>query len=64
MVYDYNFGAYEIRDPEDLEFFREVQAQSVEKKCEGCGRKVSILPEHAYCNRCANLIEQRFDLEL
>ena len=64
MVYDDNFGAYEIRDPEDLEFFREVQAPSVEKKCEGCGRKVSILPEHAYCNRCADLIEQGFDLEL
>ena len=58
MVYqDDNFGNYQIRSQEDLEFFQRNQDRSVEKTCEGCGRRVKLLPRHAYCSRCADLLE-------
>ena len=64
MVYhDDNFGTYEVRHPEDMEFFRETQRESVQKRCRGCGRTVSIRPQYAYCNRCADRIEQGLELE-
>ena len=64
MVYhDDNHGAYEIRGPEDLEFFRQVQRESVRKRCRGCGRTVRLKPQYAYCSRCADLREQGCDLE-
>ena len=64
MVYqDDNFGNYQIRSQEDLEFFQRNQDRSVEKTCEGCGRRVKLLPRHAYCSRCADLLEQGWDPE-
>ena len=63
MVYiDENFGTYEIRDEEDVEFYREMQRTSVEKQCQGCGRWVRIQPHYAYCNACATRLEQGLDL--
>jgi hypothetical protein len=36
--YDDNFGCYEIRDQDDVDFYHQMQRQSVRKKCQGCGR--------------------------
>jgi hypothetical protein len=60
--YDDNFGFYEIDSDEDVEFYRQVQRESVSKKCAGCGRKVRIRPDYAYCNSCADKIERGADL--
>jgi hypothetical protein len=62
MYYDDNFGHWEIRDQEDVDFYFEVQRNSVSKKCEGCGRMVKIQPDYAYCNSCADKIERGMDL--
>jgi rRNA maturation endonuclease Nob1 len=61
--YDDNFGHYEINSEEDVEFYHHVQANSVVKRCEGCGSTVRIMPSYAYCNSCAEKIERGYDLE-
>jgi hypothetical protein len=60
--YDDNFGFYDIQSEEDIEFYHEMQRRSVKKKCAGCGRKVKIKPEYAYCNACATVLERGGDL--
>ena len=60
--YDENYGFYEVDDPDVVEFYHDVQRRSVEKKCQGCGRMVRILPEYAYCDGCATIIERGGDL--
>ena len=67
---DDNFGDWEIRDLEDVEFYRrlrrqlkrgfwlEVQGESIVKRCEDCGRMVKIRPDYACCNGCAEVREQ------
>ena len=59
---DDNFGTYEIEDEDDLQFYRDVQDRSVETVCQGCGRKVKLLPHYAYCDSCARKREQGFDI--
>ncbi len=59
--YDDNFGFYDIEDEEDVEFYHSVQKRSVVKQCSGCGRKVRLLPDYAYCDSCATKIEQGWD---
>lgn len=63
---DDNFGVYEMESDADLEetleFYEYCARNSVEKECQGCGRTVKILPQYAYCNSCAEKIEQGFDL--
>jgi hypothetical protein len=61
--YDDNFGHYEIEDEDDVEFYHQVQRESVTKKCQGCGRKVKLRPDYAYCNSCADARERGYDLE-
>lgn len=56
--FDDNFGHWEMESDDDLRFYRQVQRQSVTKTCEGCKRKVRILPQYAYCDRCATAIER------
>ena len=58
---DDNFGCYEIEDNSNVDFYFETQAQSVRKKCQGCGRMVKIKPEYAYCNSCAEKRERGMD---
>ena len=60
--YDDNFGHYNIEDDDDLEFYEQMQRESVEKKCKGCGRTVRIRPQYAYCNSCAEKIERGEDV--
>jgi hypothetical protein len=42
--YDDNYGFYEIRDQDDIDFYHETQKASVWKKCHGCGKRVKIKP--------------------
>ena len=61
--YDDNFGHWDgMDDPEMVEFYHQVQRESVEKKCVGCGKLVRIRPNYAYCNSCAERIERGEDL--
>ena len=60
--YDDNFGFYEIESEEDIEFYHQMQASNVEKRCQGCGRMVRIQPHYAYCDSCATIIERGGDL--
>jgi hypothetical protein len=59
--YDDNFGFWEIDDEDDLEHYRQTQKTNVLKKCKGCGHKVRIQPDYAYCNGCATKIERGMD---
>jgi len=61
--YDDNFGHWDMDDdPEMVDFYHRVQRESVWKKCQGCGRKVKLRPDYAYCNSCATKIEMGMDL--
>jgi hypothetical protein len=60
---DDNFGHYEIESQDDVDFYHEVQRKSVWKKCDGCGKKVKIMPHYGYCNTCATARENGWDLE-
>jgi hypothetical protein len=61
--HDDNFGQWEdMDDPDNVEFYREVQRTNVKKRCEGCHEMVNIQPHYAYCNSCADKIERGQDL--
>lgn len=61
--YDDNFGHWEdMDDPDMREFYHKVQKSNVLKKCKGCGRKVRIQPQYAYCNSCATRMERGEDV--
>jgi hypothetical protein len=61
--YDDNFGHWEgMDDPDMRRFYKQVQKESVYKKCQGCGRRVKIRPDYAYCNSCADKIERGMDI--
>ncbi len=60
--YDDNYGVWtDMEDEETREFYRDVQKRSVTKKCDGCNRTVKILPDYAYCNNCAEMVEHGLD---
>lgn len=61
--YDDNYGHWDMEeDIEDMKaFYNQVQRTNVRKKCQGCGRMVSIQPHYAYCNDCATKIENGID---
>ena len=58
--YDDNFGWYDIEDEDDIEFYRQVQRESVEKVCVDCGRTVRLRPDYECCNSCADRRERGF----
>jgi len=60
--YDDNFGHWEMDSDEDVEFYHEVQRKSVWKTCQGCGQRVKIMPDYAYCDSCASILERGGDL--
>ena len=61
--YDDNFGHWHNMDDDDVhDFYYEVQRRSVVKTCNGCGRRVRIMPQYGYCNTCADKREQGWDL--
>lgn len=56
--YDDNYGHWhDMDDPDTRAFYHRTQKASRLKTCQGCGRKVRIKPEYAYCNSCADKIE-------
>lgn len=60
--YDDNYGWWDdMDDPDMVEFYNQVQRESVRKKCQGCGRMVKIRRDYAYCNSCADKIERGWD---
>lgn len=64
--YDDNFGHWEDMDGPDGDdnraHYRQVQKTNVRKKCQGCGRMVSIQPQYGYCNSCADKREKGWDI--
>jgi hypothetical protein len=60
-MYDDNFGHWDIRDEDDVDFYRHVQDNSVEKECVGCGRTVNIMPQYDVCDSCATKRERGWD---
>lgn len=60
---DDNFGHWEIEDEDQLEFYHQVQAESIWKRCEGCGRMVRLRPHYGLCDSCATRLEQGWDLD-
>lgn len=54
---DDNFGVWDVRDEDDVEFYKEVSRRSVEKVCSMCGRTVRIMPQYDKCNSCADALE-------
>ena len=61
--YDDNYGAWDdCHEPEVRAFYRQVQEDSEEKECCGCGHIVRILPHYAYCNSCADARERGYDI--
>lgn len=61
--YDDNYGFWEdMDDPDNQEFYRQVQRDSVWKKCQGCGRRVKIRRDYAICNSCAEKRERGYDI--
>ncbi|MFW5871483.1 MAG: hypothetical protein ACOCUT_00100 [bacterium] len=62
VYYDDNFGHWDMEEEGMAEFYEQVQKRSVEKVCQGCGRKVRILPQYAYCDSCADKIEKGMDI--
>ena len=58
-MYDDNYGWWENDGDEDTrEFYERTQRTNVSKVCRGCGRRVNIQPQYAYCNACADAIER------
>jgi hypothetical protein len=61
--YDDNYGHWDMDDdPDMVEYYHQVQRESVWKECHGCGRRVKIKKEYGYCNSCADKIERGYDL--
>ena len=61
--YDDNFGHWDMEDPDSREFYDQVQAESVYKRCQGCGAIVRLRPDYITCNSCMDTLEQCGDLE-
>ena len=60
--YDDNFGFWEdMDDPDMVEFYDQVQRESVWKTCQRCGREVKLRPDYGICNRCADALERGLD---
>jgi hypothetical protein len=59
--YDDNFGHYEIDGDDDIDFYHQVQAESVMKTCAGCRRRVKLRPDYSICSSCADKAERGFD---
>lgn len=57
--HDDNFGNWDgMDDPDMVDFYHQVQRESVEKECENCGCKVKLRPQYSICNDCADALEQ------
>jgi hypothetical protein len=57
LVYEDNFGFWEIREPKERAFFDDIQRQSVLIACERCERPVRLIPRKALCASCVSALE-------
>jgi hypothetical protein len=57
LVYEGNFGFWDIGGPEERAFFDYVQRQSVLIACERCERPVRLIPPKALCASCVSALE-------
>lgn len=57
--YDDNFGRWlgMDEDPEAVDFYHQVQRESVEKVCVICGRTVRLRPDYDKCDSCCRQME-------
>ena len=56
--YDQNYGHWEnMEEPGMVEFYHQVQKNSVLKQCSICGDMVKIQPHYDKCNDCCDKIE-------
>src|ERR1700722_20359189 len=57
LVYEDNFGFWDVSNPEERIFFDHVQRQSVLTACERCERPVRLIPPTAVCASCVSALE-------
>ena len=57
LVYEDNYGFWDIGGPEEQAFFDYVQRQSVLMPCERCERPVRLIPPKALCASCVSALE-------
>ena len=59
LYYDDNFGCWDdMDDPGMVDFYNQVQRESVWKTCRQCGRKVKLRPSYNLCGSCADFNER------
>ena len=55
MLHDDNFGHWDdTDDPDVVNFYHQVQRESVKKVCVDCGETVMLRPSYECCNSCAD----------
>ena len=60
--YDDNFGCWDgMDDPDTVDFYNQVQNESVEKTCSICGFTVWLRPNYDKCDSCCTKIENGWD---
>jgi hypothetical protein len=57
LVYEDNFGFWDIGGPEEQAFFDYVQRQSVLITCERCERPVWLIQPKTLCASCVSALE-------
>jgi hypothetical protein len=57
LVYDDNFGFWDIGGPEERAFFDHVQRHSVSIACERCEQPVRLIPPKNLCACCVSALE-------
>ena len=57
LVYDDNFGFWDIGGLEEREFFDYVQRHSVSIACERCEQPVRLIPPKNLCACCVSALE-------
>ena len=57
LVYEDNFGFWDIPDAGERVFFDYVHRQSVLTACERCERPVRLIPPKTLCASCVSALE-------
>jgi hypothetical protein len=57
LVYEDNYGFWDIGGPKDRACFDHVRRQSVLIACERCERPVRLIPPKALCASCVSALE-------
>lgn len=57
LVYEDNFGFWDISGQEEREFFDYIRRQGVLIACERCERPVRLIPPKTLCASCVSALE-------